>query len=356
MPMHTIPRPTSLDQLPPLDAAVAVSSFIGAPQSHGNWCIKTMTVTEADATTSYLRSFGDGGGRHTPAGTYIGLHPTDPTAAGYETMMSNTPDEMTDHLSFIEAAEGRVLVTGLGLSCVVSGLLANPHVEHIDVLELDPSVIAMVGPAYAQEPRVTIHQGDAMTYEWGDSRWDYAWHDIWPTISPRNLTGEDADDPTYAAMFTRYAERATYQDAWAFAHAIQCDTAEELADVLGDKWTERFASAASADERYDILLDYYAQPSPVLDALNGRPETPEEAKTRAKALVAASPQMEADLRQKAAKDSVKFWFDSGPLMPEAASMVPELRAGYLNAIGLVPERVTGLATRPLLYRLRQSEA
>lgn len=60
----------------------------------------------------------------------------------------------------------RARVTGLGRGCVVRGLLARPQVEHIDVVEIDVGVLDMVGPSFAGEPRLMIHQGDALTYTW----------------------------------------------------------------------------------------------------------------------------------------------------------------------------------------------
>src|SRR6185295_15069938 len=48
-----------------------------------------------------------------------------------EVVMEDTPFELQTHLGFVMHARGRVLVTGLGLGCVIRGLLANPSVEHI---------------------------------------------------------------------------------------------------------------------------------------------------------------------------------------------------------------------------------
>lgn len=261
MPETTMLRPQSHDALSPLEASTRVDEFIGAVQVAGDWCIDRFTVSDLDGVQDYWRSFGDGGGRYTPPGNYIRLYTTDPDA-GFTTMMSNTPDEMRDHIEFMEAASGRVLVHGLGLSCVVSGLLANEDVTHIDVVEKDPAIISMVGPAYRDDPRVTIHEGDAMTYEWADESWDFAWHDIWAKISADNLGGEGASPEygiSYMDLLLRFRDRVGVQGAWALERALQMDAAESLADKRQAEWGQRWKDAAPGDERMAILYDWYAQ-------------------------------------------------------------------------------------------------
>lgn len=128
--------------------------------------------------------------------------------------MSDTPAEKRDH-SFIAAVcarpeTRRVLVNGLGLGMIVQSALANPAVEHIDVVEIDPDVIALVGPHYEASGRVTIHQADA--YEqckaWPKgSYWDAAWHDIWPDLCVDNLA-------EMAKLHRSYGRRTGWQGSW----------------------------------------------------------------------------------------------------------------------------------------------
>ena len=125
--------------------------------------------------------------------------------------MSNTQMETRTALGFVRAAKGRVLVTGLGLGMIVDALLAKPEVTGITVLERSPEVITLVGPLYGDEPRVRIVLADA--FEWtppAGETWDWAWHDIWPTIDPENFRQMDA-------LKERFRPYAARQRCWASA-------------------------------------------------------------------------------------------------------------------------------------------
>ncbi len=171
--------------------------------------------------------------------------------------MSNTGQEVLDHAHAFEHAEGNVLVHGLGLSCVVSGLLAKPEVDHIDVVEINPDVIAMVGPAYANEPRVTIHEGDCLTYPWPEgARWNYVWHDIWETIGPRNLDPDTAENGiSYGLLHDRFKERCEMQGFWARDLALKMRGIEREEEVVRQEFEEKWKTA-SEEERCDMLIDF----------------------------------------------------------------------------------------------------
>lgn len=332
-------RSKTLDALDPLTAAARVGDYL-TPQSNGDWTISGFTVDEEAATVDRLRAFGDGGGRFTPEGSYLSLHNENGV------MMSNTPDELNDHAAFMEAASGRVLVHGLGLSCVVSGLLANEQVTHIDVVELSEEVIAMVGPCFDDEPRVAIHHGDALTYEWpDDARWDYAWHDIWQTINNDNLTSEKAENGVgYDALLRRFAPLATYQGAWALEQSLLVDAAYDLADERAGEWAQRWRDAADRDGRRRILIDWYSQQNPITRALGGEPD--ESRRQVAEFLVS----QELDARpERLDREEAAFYIDAAPLLPEIQHMAPALMATYYASLELVAERGHGLACRPLTY-------
>lgn len=125
-----------------------------------------------------------------------------------ECVMSDDPRELRKHLPILLKAEGRVLVTGLGLGCVVRGLLACPGVGWIDVVEIDRRIIDMVAPSI-EDVRVDIHHGDALTLDWpAGSRWDFAWHDIWH---------ENPDTQVlHAKLLDRYDPMVGQQGAWGF--------------------------------------------------------------------------------------------------------------------------------------------
>lgn len=131
-----------------------------------------------------------------------------------EIVMEDSRRELSKHLPIWLAAHGRVLVTGLGLGCVVRGLLASSAVEHIDVVEIDPGIIRVVGAEFADNPRVTIHQGDALSVEFPTvQRWDFAWHDLW-------TDGPDHLQVLHSQLFLRFRDRTGQQGAWAFPRHV----------------------------------------------------------------------------------------------------------------------------------------
>jgi hypothetical protein len=131
-----------------------------------------------------------------------------------EIVMEDSPRELRRHLPILLNARGRVLVTGLGLGCVLRGLLAKPDVDHVDVIEIDPVIIELVGPEFERDPRVTLHAGDALTYDWPRSAcWDFAWHDVWCEDGSLNLL--------HANLLARYRDHAPRQGAWQFDRKIK---------------------------------------------------------------------------------------------------------------------------------------
>jgi hypothetical protein len=123
-------------------------------------------------------------------------------------VMSNTPMEVSTHRFGFYVARGRVLVTGLGLGMFVEAIAAKDRVTSILVVEIDPDVIALVGPHFADNPRIQIVQGDAYTWkpDKGD-RFDFAWHDIWDEICADN-------NPDMAKLARRYAHWVDQQGFW----------------------------------------------------------------------------------------------------------------------------------------------
>jgi hypothetical protein len=130
------------------------------------------------------------------------------------TMMSTALTEVGDALPFIARAKGRVLVTGLGLGIVVRGLVDQPDVEHITVIERSPDVLHLVAPVFAGEPKVRIVQADAFRWQ-PDGRFDHAWHDLWLTISQDNVEPMDR-------LRHRYAAHVGSQECWLEAFCRLC--------------------------------------------------------------------------------------------------------------------------------------
>jgi hypothetical protein len=125
-----------------------------------------------------------------------------------EVVMEDSWRELRKHLPLWRAAHGRVLVTGLGLGCVVRGLLALPAVTHVDVVEIDREIVRVVGSEFAECPRVTLHHADALTWPVPSGVcWDVAWHDIW---------AEESLHVLHARLLWRFARRCAVQGAWGF--------------------------------------------------------------------------------------------------------------------------------------------
>lgn len=137
---------------------------------------------------------------------------------GGECVMTDTANELATHLNFMLRAHGRVLKTGLGLGCVVRGLLVNPAVESIVVIERDPHVMRLVAPHIPKE-RVTIIEADALVWcKETTEQFDCAWHDIW--------NDTDKDEPALAILHGKLLvamedKVKKAHGAWAFPRFIR---------------------------------------------------------------------------------------------------------------------------------------
>ncbi|MGE0289313.1 MAG: hypothetical protein AB7I42_26440 [Bradyrhizobium sp.] len=131
-----------------------------------------------------------------------------------EVVMEDSITELRKHLPIWMVGRGRILVTGLGLGCVVRGLLASDRIEHVDVIEIDPDVLRIVGAELNGNPRVTLHHADALTWEIpAGGKWDFAWHDIW-TDGDTNL------QILHAELIKRFLPHTKNQGAWAFPRHV----------------------------------------------------------------------------------------------------------------------------------------
>lgn len=183
------------------------------PKESGPWKLDTVTVGpdwSGWLTEDQLQ------GRMVPPGTYTRLSrkrdERDPIRGWWELWMSDTPSEVLDHLSFINIAHGRVLITGLGLGVALENVLKKDCVTEVTVIERDPSVIEFIGPYFEADSRVTILHDDA--YQWDDGReYDVIWHDIWPDISPGNLIQMEI-------LEKRWHNRCVWQESWAKNHCL----------------------------------------------------------------------------------------------------------------------------------------
>jgi predicted membrane-bound spermidine synthase len=126
---------------------------------------------------------------------------------GGHLVMSDTPAERRDHLGFVQASSGDVLISGLGLGMCLGAVLRKPEVQSVTVLEISADVIALVAPSYKDE-RVNIVQADAR--QWTPpkgKRFRAVWHDIWDDICSDNL-------PEMRSLNRRYGKRADWKGCW----------------------------------------------------------------------------------------------------------------------------------------------
>jgi hypothetical protein len=164
----------------------------------GNWSVSTFTVEKEDFSQmiSMMKS-----GRGVPSGTYKRL------MRGGETIMSNTPDEISDSLHFIRKATGSILINGFGLGVVVKALLEKPEITEITVIENSEDVLKLCASSYT-DSRLTIIHGDAFTWEPPKGKkYDAIWHDIWDNICSDNLE-------EMKKLHRKYGRRTKYQESW----------------------------------------------------------------------------------------------------------------------------------------------
>lgn len=171
-----------------------------------NWSVETYTVSQKDADR------------------FNALHPGREIAPGdykrlvyrggifTETVMSNTPAEISDFLVWAEDVKGHILINGLGLGVLVTYLLAKPEVLSITVIEKSEDVLTLVRDYLPQDERLVIEKGDAFSWEplpGERNYWDFIWHDIWPDICMDNLK-------EMYALLKKYQSRCEEQKCWSF--------------------------------------------------------------------------------------------------------------------------------------------
>jgi hypothetical protein len=162
----------------------------------GDWRVARFRV--AGNLEQWLAEFDVQSG-HTPPGEFTALY------CGDEFWMTDLPRELLDSKPFCDEAHGRVLITGLGLGAVPAWLARHDRIDRIDIVEREADVIALVWPHLRnQSPKIHLHHSDAFHWQ-PDGRWDFAWHDIWPTYPTEEQKRRLAD---------RYAAHVAEQRCW----------------------------------------------------------------------------------------------------------------------------------------------
>lgn len=134
-----------------------------------------------------------------------------------ELVMEDTPFELATHVGLVMRAHGKVLVTGLGLGCVVRGLLHNPAVEHVTCIEKSQDVLNLVGP-YMPTERLTIVYADALKWAAKNKQvFDVGWHDLWTN----RCEGEPHLDRWHLQLMMALRFRVKQQSAWGFRKDVK---------------------------------------------------------------------------------------------------------------------------------------
>jgi len=187
----------------------------------GLWRVKKLRLNGAVNVTRHGKAVCLGPGVFTQLFRYTSAQPFE-TGLG-ECVMEDSIYELRTHLHFMLKAFGDVLITGLGLGCVVRGTLANPAVKSVTVIERDADVLKLVQPHMPAAVRI-IH---ADAWEWildSEEQFDCAWHDLW--------NDTDAGEPHLAIIHQKVIHaslnRVTgFQGAWAWPRQYRKIYAEQ---------------------------------------------------------------------------------------------------------------------------------
>ena len=92
--------------------------------------------------------------------------------------MSDLPQDTHEEMAFAEIAYGSVLIAGLGMGFLPWLLGQDKAVDRIDVLEIDASLIAHIGPHLAKaSPLVSIFHASALEFT-PETVYDLGWFDF----------------------------------------------------------------------------------------------------------------------------------------------------------------------------------
>jgi hypothetical protein len=171
----------------------------------GKWIVRQF---ETEMGIGYLRLARDG--RPPGLGKFTALNYED-----YGMIMSDTRPEVDDVRAFAYLLRGHVLITGLGLGMVPHMLTKvkkySDNVLSLTIVEVSKDVIALTGDHYRKsDERISIVHADAKTWTPPKgTKYDAAWHDIWPNICEDNR----AEMSAIRRHYQRYV-RAGQQFCW----------------------------------------------------------------------------------------------------------------------------------------------
>lgn len=188
----------------------------------GKWIVSKRKVANS------LSVNWEGRMRHVIAGHYTTLLCATKARIGGVVVMIDDPSELDTHLNFMLRARGHVLITGLGLGCCLRGVLANPAVERVTVVEKSRDVIKLVWP-HTKDPRVRLVNQDAIAWaRQSKCHFDTGWHDLWDNPDHK----DQALPLMHSKLLLHLSGRITQQGAWAFPREIKTGWSRQLANPL----------------------------------------------------------------------------------------------------------------------------
>lgn len=165
-----------------------------------DWRVESFEVSEQDSAFTRIRAI-QHPEEYVPPGKYERL------MRGNTVVMSTTPMEYRTHAPIIHRAKGIVLLNGLGLGFVLGEILKKPEVQAVTVVEIEPTVIDLIKPRFANDSRVNIVNADAFTFKPTENHYDAVWHDIWTNICSDNLA-------QMTKLKRKYGKRCDWQGCW----------------------------------------------------------------------------------------------------------------------------------------------
>lgn len=101
-----------------------------------------------------------------------------------ELIMSDTEMERRTNMDFVRAAQGNVLIGGLGIGMVLLAIQDKPEIKSITILEKYTEVIELVGNQIPFNDKVKIVEADVFNYK-TKKLFDTIYLDIWNYINKK---------------------------------------------------------------------------------------------------------------------------------------------------------------------------
>ena len=199
----------------------------------GDWSIKHFEIDEQAANFANLRQMFGGYSRPVREGWYTGLYHK---VRGV--VMSDTPAEVGDLWAYkmkVKTAHDtrqscKVHISGLGLG--ICAEYAARHNHDVEVIEIDPDVIALVGVRLMElyPDNVNIIQADALNWKpMPDQRYGIVWHDIWDTICTDDLI-------EHTVLSSRFARRTSWQGLWCHDYLVRQRRRDRYQEEYYNAW------------------------------------------------------------------------------------------------------------------------